>query len=244
MSKKEKDIKKGFPLGIKINVEEVISDTMIDELIALTKCYHDDKYVIGLDTLYCTKPHYHIHFYAAKDTTADAMKTFRSEKIKKNFPHISRSFRFYTGKDYTDVDPQLWIAYCIKEKLVKTSGHSITDEVKIQAASQLQVKQMKNVHSQKKSIDEKEKKDFKEKMLEYVFQNYTAYVKDNNLDGKKSASYGETCITAVRRLLIKYLRDEGKFGSLKKHFIQQYILEYCCKYSNFDEKDIETFLGF
>jgi len=239
-SKDTKNIKKGFPLGIKINEEELINGLSIDELIRLTECYHGNNYVVGKDTQFCQKPHYHIHFFSVKDTSLGAMKTFRSNVIKKNFSHISKSFRFYSGQDLENVDPNLWLAYCIKETQVKVSGHSITDEILILAKSQFQVKQMKDVHSQKKKIEQKEKMDFKQQMFEYVKANYTKYCKENDYEDK----YGNVCITAVRRLIIKYLREQDKYGSIVKFRIQQYTLEYLGKYCNYSEKDIDLFLGF
>lgn len=240
-SKDTKNIKKGFPLGIKVNDEDLIEGLTLEALIEITKVYHGDHYVIGHDTLYCQKPHYHIHFYSVKDTSVGAMKTFRSNVIKKKFPHISKSFRFYTGQDLEGVNPALWLAYCIKENLVSNSMLEITDEIRIQAKAQLQVKQLKDVHSQKKAIEQKEKQDFKEKMLEYVRHNYLDYIKQYP---ELETKYGNISPTVVRRLIIKHLVQENKFGSIKKHILQQYVLEYLVKNGEFTEADIEKFIGF
>lgn len=235
--KKEKSIKKGFPMGIKVNDEELITDTMLDEIIELTECYHGGHYIIGHDTQYCQKPHHHIHWFAVKDTSEGAMKTFRSDKIKKKFPHISRSFRFYVGQDLPDAKPQLWLAYAIKETQVKVSGFSITDDILIGAKSQFEIKQMKQVHSQKKANEQKEKQDFKQKMLSYVFDNYMIYAKE-----LKQEDLSEYKMSIVRRLLLKFLMLEGKFGSMKKHFVQQYYLEFMIMYGGWDESDLEKFI--
>lgn len=238
---KDKDIPKGFPLGFKINEDELTNGLTIDKLIELTKCYHGDKYVVGKDTLYCDKTHYHIHFYSNKNTTKDAMKTFRTNKIKKEFPHIGKSFRFYTGQDLKDVNPELWLAYCIKETQVKVSGFSITDDILIQAKAQLQVKQLKNVHSQKKALDDKAKKDFKTQMLEYVRDKYSDFVKTGFL---KDAGFDNGVFQPrpVRALLIRYLKEQAKYGSLKKHFLDAYVLEFMCVYANWGEQEIEMYI--
>ena len=132
------------------------------------------------------------------------------------------------------------MAYCIKENFVCSSNLAITDEIRIQAKAQLQVKQLKNVHSQKQ-LEQKEKQDFREKMLDYVRQNYCDYIKQYpELEPK----YDEVSVVVVRRLIIKYLVQENKYGSLKKHFVQQYVLEYLVKNGQFTESDIEKFIGF
>lgn len=235
-----KDIPVGFPLGIKVNAEELINGMDLSSIVQLTEVYHGGKYVIGYDTQYCEKPHYHIHFRAVKETSQNAMKTFRSNVIKKKFPHISRAFRLYAGQDLKDVNPDLWFAYCIKETQVEVSGYSITDDIKIQAKTQLEIKKLKNVHSQKKALEQKEKTEFKTDMFNYVRDSYVEYCKEEELDCDQ---YGLNK-TAIRRLLIKYLVNHDRYGSLKKHYIQAYTLEYLAKNGGFTEKDIEIYLGF
>lgn len=235
-----KDIPQGFPLGIKFNDDELINGMDVSSLIQITHCYHGGNYVVGHDTLYCNKPHYHIHFRAVKETSKNAMSTFRSNVIKKKFPHISNAFRFYTGQDLNDVDPNLWLAYAIKETQVAISGYSITDDIKVQAKSQLEIKRLKNIHSQKKANEQKEKTEFKTEMFNYVKDRYLGYCKDEELDVDK---YGLN-LTVIRRLLIKFLVEKDRFGSLKKHYIQAYTLEYLAKNGGYTEKDIEIYLGF
>lgn len=69
-------IPKGFPLGIKVNQDELKEGLTLDKIIDLTKVYHGNHYVIGYDTLYVEKPHYHIHFLSAKETSENAMNFF------------------------------------------------------------------------------------------------------------------------------------------------------------------------
>jgi len=48
-------------------------------------------------------------------------------------------------------------------------------------------------------------------------------------------------LRAVRLLLQKYLKEEGKYGSMKPHFIRQYLIEFMCTYGGWDEFAIDEF---
>lgn len=225
-----KDVPKGFPMGFKFNVEDNID---IDKLLEISKTYHGDKYVIGRDDNYCDKQHYHIHFFCVKETSEGAMKTFRSNTIKKTFPNIGKSFRFYTGKDLPSADPNMWLGYAIKENLIKVSGLEITDDIVVTAKSQLQIKQMKKVKSEEIKVKDKEKKEFKDKMFEYVNKEVPYYAVGDLLD-----KYDRPTEIAYKLLIVKYLKEQEKYGSMRRCFIDQYYLEYCCRYLEYTEKDI------
>lgn len=234
-----KNVKVGFPMGLKVNDDELINGLTLEELVDILTTYHGGSYVIGHDTKYCQKPHYHIHFFSVKDTSDGAMKTFRSDKIKKKFPHISKALRFYTGQDLKDANPNSWIGYAIKETQIKVSGLTITDEILIEAKTQLNIKMLKDIHSQKKEIEDKEKKDFRTKIMTYIRDKYNDYVREKFPDDFKSGIFE---YRYVRLLLIKFLREEGKYGTLKKHYLDQYALQFMCEYDNWTEVDIEKFI--
>lgn len=215
----KKDIPVGFPMGIKINLFDLQEGLSLEKLIELTNLYHGGKYVIGYDTLYVDEPHYHIHWFAVKETSSGALKTFRTNVIKKSYPHISKSFRLYTGQDIPSAEPYRWISYCIKETLIQSEGFEITEEIQVQAKASLEIKKCKKVKSEQKANDEKEKKEFKEKMFDFVLKNTPDY------QDKYGEYYGDE-ETAVKVTIVQYLIDVSKFGSIKEHFIHQYYLEY------------------
>lgn len=237
-----KDVKVGFPMGFKFNVEDNID---IDKLLQISQTYHGNKYVIGRDDNYCEKPHYHIHFFSVKETSDGAMKTFRTNVIKKTFPNINKSFRFYVGKDLPSADPNFWLAYAIKENLIKSSDLDITDDILVSAKSHLQVKQMKQVQSEKIKNKDKDKKEFKDKMFEYIRDNQQSYL-DTLQESIHFDNCGKSAVEYVNRydemsprlykmMIINYLRQNDKYGSIKRCFIDQYYLEYCCRYLQYDD---------
>jgi hypothetical protein len=78
-------------------------------------------------------------------------------------------------------------------------------------------------------------------MLDYVRQNYTDYVKDKYKD-TQLFSPDKFEMKPVRTLVIRFLKDNEKYGSLKKHFIEQYVLQFMCVYGGWDEDDLEKFI--
>lgn len=220
----KKDIPIGFPMGIKINLFDLKEGLSLEKLIELTNSYHGGFYVIGYDTLYVEEPHYHVHWFAVKETSSGALKTFRTNVIKKSYPHISKSFRIYSGQDIPSAEPFRWISYCIKETCIKSEGIEITEEIQVQAKADLEIKKLKKVRSEKKTIEEKEKKDFKEKMFQFVLMNAPDY------QDKYGEFYGDE-ETAVKVTIVQFLMDVNKFGSIKEHFLHQYYLEYKANYA-------------
>lgn len=136
---KIKEIVVGTPMGIKVNESELVNGLSLETLVEMTSCYHGGKVIIGKDTQFCEQPHYHIHWFSVKETSEGAIKTFRSNVIKKSYPHVSKSFRIYTGQQLDSADSNMWLGYCIKETLVR-SDYAITEEIKVCASSQLQLK--------------------------------------------------------------------------------------------------------
>jgi hypothetical protein len=228
----------GFPLGIKVNQDELTEGLTLEKVIELTKVYHGNHYVIGYDTLYVEKPHYHIHFLSAKETSVNAMKTFRSNVIKKTFPHISKSFRFYTGQDLPSANVSNWFAYALKEQTQLISNIEVTEQMIIEAKSHLEVKKLKKIHSEKKSNDIKEKKEFKDKMYDYIKKTISNY------DDKGDEYYGNEHL-AFDVSCIKFLMDNEKYGSMKKLFLRQYYLEWKIKHSanRWTEIDIYKYIN-
>lgn len=162
------------------------------------------------------------------------MKTFRSNVIKKTFPHINKSFRFYLGQDLPSANPEFWLAYAIKETQVKISGHSITDEMLISAQSHLQIKQMKQVKSEQIKNKDKEKKEFKEILLNYVKDNLPLYVPPRPTETSDE--------TKIQLLIYRYFRENEKYGSMKKGIVDSYTLMCCDKILGYDEVQIMNYL--
>lgn len=221
----------GFPMGFKFNVEDNID---IDKLLQISEVYHANKYVIGRDDNYCEKPHYHIHFFSAKLTSPGAMKVFRSNVIKKTFPHINKSFRFYLGQDLQSANSDFWLAYAIKETQIKVSGHSITDEMLISAKSHLQIKQMKQVKSESEKNKVKEKKEQKELLLKYVKENLDNYVPPS---GKEI-----TTESKILLLIMRYFKENEKHGSLRKGILDMYVVMCLDKILGYDEEMLMLYI--
>lgn len=192
--------------------------------------YHGGKYVVGKDTTYCNKPHYHIHFHSIKEISDGTLRTFRSEKFKPY--NVTKSFRLYFGQDLPSADPQLWLGYALKETQVLISGLSITDDIMAHAKSQLQIKQMKAVHSEKKKVDADEKKEFKEQMYEEV---YKRYMLNPHIDNYGMVTYWPRDIQPI---IIDYLIEHNKVGSIKKHFYDSYYIGFMICKCNWKGKDI------
>lgn len=227
-----KDVKLGDPMGIKVNDSELINGMTIQSLIELCQTYHGGKVIVGHDTLYCQQPHYHIHWFSVKETSEGAMKTFRSNVIKKKFPHISKSFRFYTGQDLPSAEKDIWLAYAIKETLV-SSDYSITEEIKVLAKSRFQIKQMKSVASEKKANDDKEKKDFREKMILSIKEDFEMYV--------PSGPHQFNDFDKIKLLIIRYLKQHRP-TSLRRGIIDAYVIPCCIEIFGWDETQIYKYL--
>ena len=229
MVKRITDVKIGDPMGFKLLEDDCDANTL-DIVLDTLKVYHGDKYIVGKDTDIGVnkRPHYHIHFFAVKEVKEGALKTFRCTMGKK-IPSLSKGSRLYTGQDLPSSDPNQWLGYAIKETQVKVSGYSITDEILISAQSQKQVKQMKAVASEKKANDEKEKKDFNQKLVEYVKENLDKY--------EIPHQYQQTLKDKdkIRLLIIRYLMENEKIGSIKKGIIDTHFMRCCIQIYGWDE---------
>lgn len=223
----------GSPLGFKVNDSERLD---LDALVKALECYHGNKYVIGFDKSFVDTPHYHIHFHTVKAVTSNALKVFRST-LGKKFDWLTRADKFYTGQDLESADPLRWIAYAIKENVTSVTGYDLTDELKVLAKASLENKRQKKVISEKKANDEKEKKDYRAQLFNFVKENFP--------DTKSSGSeyycdeYGAFCDT-----VIQFWINNEKFGSVKNTFLRQYYIEYKCKYSDdkWSPREIRKFI--
>lgn len=219
------NVKIGDPMGMKVNITP---ETDLNKLIELLKVYHGGCCVIGKDTSFIETPHYHIHWFSVKVVTANALKVFRST-LKQKCDWLSRSDKLYTGQDCESADPRRWIAYCIKEEMVETRGIEITEEIKILSKSAFENKRQNKVYSEQKKNEEKEKKEFKAKLLSYVKENLETYVipdmyKNVYHDGYKT-----------HLLVVKFLKENDKVNSLKKHIIESYVMYCNIHIHNWDE---------
>lgn len=219
------NVKVGDPMGFKLNGDD---NVVLNSVINALKTYHGDKYVVGYDTAFVDKPHFHIHFFSIKDVTANAIKVFRNS-LKTKIPELTRSDKLYTGQDIESGNKLKWIAYAIKETLVDTQGIDITDDIKILAKASFETKRQNKVYSEQKKNKDLEKKQFKEKMLEYIKENIDNYIIPE-IYRIKISDYEK-----VRLLVIKYLMTNGKEGSLKKGIIDTYVMYVNIHLNNWDE---------
>lgn len=221
----------GSPMGFKLNITEGLDDVVLNSIIKSLSVYHGDKYVIGKDTMFGVTPHYHIHFFSVKEVTENALKVKRNS-MKNDFPILAKSDKLYTGQDLQNADPDRWIAYAIKEQLIKSSNIEITDKILKLAAVALETKRQKKIYSEKKENETKEKKEFKDKLFRYVEDNYRDYEIPSSSQGRLEKS------SIVRLLVIKYLMENDRVGSLRKHIIDSYEMYCNIKIYNWNEADI------
>lgn len=210
----------GSPMGFKVNNEDLNDTLTLTVLIEALKVYHHGQYVVGYDTLFVDKPHYHIHWASAKSVAEGSIKVFRST-LGKKYPSLTKADKLYTGQDLPSANPIHWLAYAVKEEIVDLSTIPITDELKIIAKSCLENKRQQKVASEKYENIKKEKQDFKNKMLQYVQSRYQEV--EIPLIHQQSGFHKHY---VIHSLVVKFLLEEEKYGSLKKHFIDSYVM-YC-----------------
>lgn len=232
------NVKVGDPMGFKVNVESISDEVVLSSLVASLSTYHGGQYVMGLDTMYCDKKHWHIHWFAKKEVTANALKVFRNS-LKKKYDCLGKADKLYTGQDLPSADKDYWIAYAIKEMnephgIWSTTDIEITPRIKTLAASILESKRQKKVISEKKANEEKDKLDEREKMYAYVIQNLPDY------QSIGSDYYGDEQM-AFECTVIKYKMTQSKFGCIKKHFLAQYYLEYKCHYAQEKWNELQVY---
>lgn len=225
------------PIGIKVSQSTVCDIDVLFGIAAALKTYHNGMYVIGRDSNYCESPHYHIHFWSSKNVSKDAIKTFKCKNLVKPF-NLKRTDKIYTGKDLPSADKIAWLGYAVKEEIITIDG--FPDDIKSQiihhAGVQLDIKKLKKVKSETIQEQLKEKKQFKDKMFGYIKDEYVSFCIKNEdyLSGKYDTKSG-VVIPADDRYIIKcmivqFLMDNDKYGSIRKVFIDNYYKEYCGKY--------------
>jgi hypothetical protein len=212
-----KDCSVGDPMGFKVNDSP---NLVLSDIIKSLEIYHGNRYIVGYDKSFIEKPHYHINFFCVRSVSENARKVFRNSMSKK-FPYLDRADKLYTGEVLPSADNDRWIAYAMKETLIEVSGIEITENIKVLAKSCFETKRQNKVYSEKKENLEKEKKQFRDKLLEYVKLSYDSYkipdiyLQDGFYDAHK-----------VRLLVIKFLKENQREGSLTKSHIERYTM-YC-----------------
>jgi len=232
------------PMGLKVNDFDLDNDKKtLTNLVALTQGYHKGMYVIGHDTKFCQQPHYHIHWWCDKEVSAGAVKVFRSTKIK----GYDRSLKFYLGKDSPSSDKECWLGYALKENTHHLGNYSdeICSQIKEHAGVQREIKKLKQVHSEKKSVEDKVKKELKDKLFEYIVKEKDQYALDNKSEfynTKNDIIYDYKLPDLYRRLIIKYFQKEDKYWYIQKNTIERYLKEYLGKYDKYNEKNFFSML--
>lgn len=212
-----KDCSIGDPMGFKVNESP---DLVLKDIIDALAIYHGNCYVVGYDKSFVDTPHYHINWLCVKPVSESARKVFRNSMGKK-FPYLQKSDKLYTGEILPSADNDRWIAYAMKETLIEISGIELTENIKILAKSCFENKRQNKVYSEKKVNEEKEKKDFRNKLLSYVKLSYDSY---EIPDMYKQNGFGDA--HKVKLLVIKFLKENQREGSLTKSHIDRYTM-YC-----------------
>lgn len=224
----EKDKITPTPIGLKINSSS-LGNNDIQEIVDALANYHKDKYVIGYDSVYCGQPHYHIHFWChkKKEVTKNALKTFRSD-LGKKFSYLTKSDKLYLGKNYLEnTDILCWEGYAVKEQIIKSCGYDEDElsSIKEHAGIQNGIKKLKNIKSQEIAQVEKQKKDFRQKLFNYIDENIDAIAKsydmyDSYLCNIKLGS--ETMV--VEYAIVHFYFEEKRLPT--KHHLYMYAREY------------------
>lgn len=223
MPRAVRDVKQGDPMGFKLNK---CSNVDLDKLIEMLKCYHNGQYIVGYDTSFVEKPHYHIHWFSAKEVTEGALKTFRSG-LGRKLSGLTKADKLYVGQ-VIEADERRWIGYAIKEAYIQGTIEP-DEETHIYAKASFENKRQKHVYGQQKATVEKEKKEFKDKLCEYVKNQLPEYkIPDMYVNKLKDSD-------KVRLLVIKYLMENERSGSLKKGIIDSYVMHCNIKINKWDE---------
>lgn len=225
------------PIGLKVSCSSVKD---LDNLFALAddlKSYHLGKFVIGRDSQYCESSHYHIHFWSHKVVSKDAIKVFKSNKLLKKY-NLKRTDKIYLGQDLPSADKNAWLGYAIKEEIVSITGFDCDHVVAIKkcADTQLEIKKLKAVKSEQIKEKEKEKKQFKEKMFSYISDEYKSFCIKNfkeleeKYDTKSGCVIPENDPYIIKCMIVQFLMENDKYGSIRRIFIDNYYKEYLGKY--------------
>nr|UOF81913.1 hypothetical protein [Cressdnaviricota sp.] len=223
-------------VGLKIN-EDVLAKTglTIKQIAEWFTPHHRGEYVIGRDSMFTAgKPHYHIHFIT--DSTESAVKAQKSKKLselkEKGIDTGGRTTKMYIPKEIDSADPEVFLAYATKETVVWRHEKYNNSSFDVKRNTQMEVKKLKHIHSQKQQIKQDEKKEFKDKMFDYIQENYDHYALENDYDIQ------QTNRTVIMLLMIKYLRENERYGSLQQRILENYYMEYFSKYLGKTDKDI------
>lgn len=225
----------GTPIGLKVNVES-LGDNSIIELANELKTYHKGKYVIGRDDVYCEKPHYHIHFWSEKNVSMDTLKQFKSKNLIKKY-NLQRTDKIYLGKDLPNSDKLNWEGYAVKENIIEMFNYDDDEKEKIKHFSGVQrdIKKLKKIKSEDLAEKDKVKKQFKDKLFEYIVNEYRTFINENWNELQDCLGYENVYdvpddnFNVIRFMITKFLMDNDKYGSIRGIFINNYLKEYLGK---------------
>jgi len=237
-------------VGLKINKEVIdkITDISIKDVAEWFQPHHQGVYVIGLDSKYFgsskseNKPHYHIHFFT--DAKEEAVKTMKSKKLtdlkNKGYDTGGRTTKMYMPKDKEGSDPLVFIAYAIKEEVVWSHDSYKTEQMELLRKTQLEVKKLRSVYQSKEQEKKDSKREFKDLMYDHIKLEWSHYIQINPA---LMNQYGQVNnLETFRRLCIKYLMKEERYGSIKKCFIDIWYMEYLAKHLGGTEEELYSFI--
>lgn len=226
------------PIGLKINFKTIhdLSGQSAFEVIELIaaemKTYHKGRYVIGHDTLYCDQPHFHIHMWSDKKVTMDALKQFKAKKLREKY-NLTKSDKIYLGKDLPSADKLAWEGYACKEKMLIHHGYTEFEisEILRLAGTQLEIKRLRKIKSESLEHAQKEKQQFRDKMFNWIKDNYEDYVSKNRQQlsshvDESSLEYGGRMPFVVKAMIVQFLINNEKFNSLSTGIVNKYYMQF------------------
>lgn len=154
-------------VGLKINVETLAEMKLsINDIKNMFNKYIDsDSYVIGHDTTFCTKPHYHIHFKT--QSKYDTITDFKSKHFKKQ-----PTTKLYCAKNYTDSNDDVWFAYPLKENIIEIGKTLDWKHLEPLAKVQREIKKSKYNYNERENHKRDQKRTERDILFEWITENW------------------------------------------------------------------------
>lgn len=202
-------------VGLKVNVSDLTETLGITEILNLLKKHIDnDMYVVGYDTLFVDKPHYHIHFRSKSDPKQ--LTNWKQKNLK-----LGRACKLYHAKEYKSNDDNVWYGYAVKENIIEIGKNIDFDAVEVSRKVQMEIKTLKNHHTQKEKYKQEEKITFRNTLFKYIDEN----VKNNIIENQWGVFLVE--FKPVVITIIQYGKENDRF------FIKAHLERYAIQYLHF-----------
>lgn len=194
-------------------------------------------WLIGYDTKFCTKPHYHYHF---EGTFAGlSKKTVQNHKNKFAVKHPEMKFYIFDPDSRGDFggmqcyDIYKWLAYAGKEQIISWSQTLDENILQIRIKESLMKKQ-KEYEDQLKQLEQKELKDnLWECIIQHVRQNSA------RLFGRH---FSEISPIQFRQLVIDYYRGQEDKKVIRRQDLIYWQNKYFMYHSEYTLEELDRLI--